>query len=166
MIWEMLEWLNSLILRNQNVPLNKAPSTPIKLPRVVFDDCLVLQREHWIVPLADVPFKGPNQQWQYHLELNAWRQQWAIPAEAFVTATNSGLPDVTRDRKVPQTTKLRSKPQFVAFENPLLTGLFNSFQTRSSPYIRIEEVLPGVEDLVKIGREYYSVELNVQWGNS
>ena len=165
LIWEMLECLNSIFLRNQNISSDSEPTAPIRLPRVVFDECVVLQREHWIVPLGALPANSRHTEWQHHLEINSWRREWSMPMEVFVTATNVGFPISSRDRILPEAQR-RSKPQFIAFDNPLLTNLFSSFHSRSSPYIRIEEVLPGSEDLLPIGRDGYCAEVNVQWGIS
>jgi lantibiotic biosynthesis protein len=103
-------------------------------PRIILDNQIVIQRKSWVFSAESLPKKGKlTTDFDYFEKWNQWRKYWKIPSQVYVQfqadAANTKLrPDDT-------------KPQYIAFDNPLLLNLLNQMLRKNVP-IQFVEALP------------------------
>lgn len=133
-------------------------------PRVVYNQQIVLQRRHWRVRLKDTPQREPLEiDAAYALRLLRWCRQLGIPNEVFVVLNQE------RDGYQPTSDQLQKltrddyKPQYIDFGHPLLVLLFEKMLAKAPGGYRIEEMLPGPDDMVRLGDNPTVSECLIQW---
>jgi len=124
-------------------------------PRIVYDNCVILQRKSWTFPKSRIPIKRPSEaDFDYYERIQSWRSEHNIPEAIFVRfKSREGMFPVAAN----------SKPQFVDFKNPLLVRLFEKSLSSADDNIRIEEMLPATSQMVDVNGDKYVTEFLVQW---
>ena len=153
----------SLAKNKQKKEKEKTPEINV-LPRIVYEDQIVIQRKTWNVPKVCIPQKLPaDSAWQYYLRLNEWRKENRIPDEVFIFIN----PDRWVNNLDPKLTKKLTrddyKPQYIDFRNPLLINLFEKLISKAPVSIKIQEMLPDSGQMLKIDNERFVSEFVVQW---
>ena len=141
------------------------PEPQISLqPRIVYEDTIVLQRKSWNVPKSLIPERLPmDSDWIYYNKVNQWRLKHGMPDEVFVFI-NPNRWNTTLDPKLTQKlTRDDYKPQYIDFRNPLLIMLLERLITKVPQILKIQEMLPNSEQMVKIDDKRYVSEFVVQW---
>jgi hypothetical protein len=140
------------------------------LPRIVYNDNIIIQRRAWITKTDSMPIQDPQKnKCEYLIELNEWRIKHKLPENIFVTLSHNYLEQKNlTDKEVPVKTELQNddyKPQYINFLNPLLVNLFSDLLRKAKETIYIEEMLPGRDQLLQVESEGYATEFVVQWRN-
>jgi hypothetical protein len=138
-------------------------ATVLPVPRVMYEDTIVLQRRGWYVPASLLPVRGPQETAPaYYHRLNAWRKEQEMPDEVFVF--------INPDRYNPDPSAKKQgrddyKPQYISFNSPLLVSFFEKITGKISNSLRIEEMLPSPRSLFTMGNKRHVTEFVVQWYN-
>lgn len=137
----------------------------VVLPRVVYEDAVILRRKSWHIPKERLPVRQPHENdAAYFQVVSEWRQRLDLPAEVFIFVNpnrdhdQAALPE--QFRKVGRDDY---KPQYIHFENPLLVNLFERLVDKVPQVLKIEEMLPHSGHLATIGGEKFVTEYVVQW---
>ncbi len=136
------------------------------LPRIVYEDRVILKRKSWNVPRALIPLRKPHEtDADYFVAVNEWRTALGIVDEVFIFVS-------PRTEQAPADPALRRKagrddykPQYIHFNNPLLVNLFEKLVAKVPVTLKIEEMLPHSGHLATIGGEKFVTEYVVQWYN-
>jgi len=152
-------------------PVPEGEPEPVRIrmvPRVVYADRLVLQRQTWSVPRALLPLKEHDEgDWAYFARLHAWREAHGMPDEVFVYVAEGYTPLMNDDEEAGKTGPLGSKddykPQYISFKNPFLVQLLARLMPRVRRRLRIVEMLPHSGHLMRMGGRRYVTELAPQW---
>lgn len=154
----------SPVFRAVNQPYMKGASSVACLPRIIYDDKVVLQRRTWLVPAHTLPARRAGEsEWSCFVRLNRWRREYDIPDEVFVRLT-----DPYELRRLARTTPVGPrrddyKPQFVSFNSPILVSLFADMLRRVPTSLSVSEMLPHPAGLPKPGANRHALELVIQW---
>lgn len=152
--------------KEQKEEAGKAPTINV-LPRVVYRDLLVLQRKSWFVPKPLLPQRLPNDSdWQFFKKVNLWRKTNKMPDEVFVFVNPSrwGMENVDQE-KLKKLTRDDYKPQYIDFTNPLLVNLLEKLIDRVPLSMKVVEMLPSSDQMLKVNDSRYVSEFVVQWYN-
>lgn len=136
-----------------------------KLPRIVYEERLVLQRQAWHFPRELLPLRQPQEgEWAYFNRLNQWRLVHEIPHEVFVYIYNRNEV-ANHPHPSPRARIGRDdyKPQYISFHNPFLVTLFEKLLHKVPDTLKIEEMLPGSEQLLVFEQEKRVTEFVFQW---
>ncbi|WP_293788569.1 lantibiotic dehydratase [uncultured Pedobacter sp.] len=113
------------------------------MPRLVYEDLLILKRKSWTIRTRSIPKKKDQQDdAAYFMELNEWRTLHHIPAEIFLYIK----------LRADDTTIGNSddyKPQYICFETPLIVALWSKLLRKAGDHIFLEEMLPSTDHLNK-----------------
>ncbi|ELR69218.1 MAEBL, putative [Fulvivirga imtechensis AK7] len=145
---------------------NSTPTINV-LPRIVYKDLLVLQRKSWFVPKPLLPQRDPNDSdWQYFKKVNLWRKENKMPDEVFVFVNPSrwGMENLDQE-KLKKLTRDDYKPQYIDFTNPLLVNLLEKLIDRVPLSMKVVEMLPSSNQMLKVDDSRYVSEFVVQWYN-
>ncbi|SJZ65368.1 Lantibiotic dehydratase, C terminus [Chitinophaga eiseniae] len=125
--------------------LHYAAAGPVQpLPRIVFEDRLVLRRRGWLVSTAAVPVPaGAETDAEYFLRLQRWRIAEKLPQHVFVFLKS---PYLQVAAKKGQLHRDDYKPQYISFVQPLLVAVFRKMLSRAGEQLYLEEVLPDVSE--------------------
>ena len=144
----------------------------IVLPRILFEEIIILQRKAWIISKVIIPLKNPKEtNSEYFLKINEWRKSIELPDEVFIHLTNQYHFDNKSEAEmtgenIPKKSKLSRddyKPQFIDFRNPFLINLFYKSIEKIEYSIKIIEMLPSSNDLVKVTENKYVTEFIIQY---
>lgn len=135
----------------------------IKLPRIVYERTIILQRKTWIIPMKVIPKKGNVDDPSYFTILNAWRIEHSIPTEIFFFVKPNRWEKQKEDDKGRSFGKDDYKPQYINFSNPLLVGLFSEMLLKGSKYIKFEEMSPNFEESQIFEDKKYITEFVAHW---
>jgi len=117
----------------------------ITLPRLVYEDCVVLKRKTWKIPIKSIPLKNIEEQdANYFIKINLWRMSYDIPPYIFIKTTND-------------------KPQFISFFNPKLILLFGNYISKTKNTVVIEEMLPDPVDILRSNKNKFVTEFYAEW---
>nr|WP_295865092.1 lantibiotic dehydratase [uncultured Chitinophaga sp.] len=122
-----------------------AATGPVQiLPRIVFEEHLVLRRKGWLVGTAAVPApaKGETDA-EYFLRLQRWRITGGLPQQVFVFLKS---PYLQVPVKKGQLHRDDYKPQYISFVQPLLVAVFRKMLSRAGEQFYLEEVLPDASE--------------------
>ncbi len=159
-------------------PAAGAPSSPetslssakevIILPRLTLGGKIVVQRKTWLVPYEHLPAREAQaSDADYFLRVRAWQQTQGIPDHVFVYVnTYDNRPKEGDEASEQRLRKLRRddyKPQFISLANPLLVQLFEKLVKKIPHQMKIEEMLPGGEQMLRQQQQRYVSEWVVQW---
>ncbi len=134
------------------------------LPRIIYEDQVIIQRKTWNIPKLLVPERQPQEtDFQYYFKINKWRKEHKMPDEVFVFINmdrwnNNPDPELTK-----KLTRDDYKPQYIDFRNPLLVSLFEKLVVKAPSMLKIQEMLPNSKQMLKIDGERYVSEFMVQW---
>jgi hypothetical protein len=116
-------------------------------PRVMYENCIVLQRKTWELRKTTLPARNHHENdWTYFQKINHWRKNLSLPNEIFV--------------------KLRfDKPQYINFSNPFLVAILEKLieKMQKKDFLKIEEMLPSPENLFSVNSKKIVVEFLTQW---
>jgi len=136
-------------------------------PRIVYEDQVVLQRKAWHVPKSLVPERLPeDDDATYYLKVNQWRLGLGMPDEVFVVLNSDRMGTQMVDpEKMRRLTRDDYKPQYMNFTSPLFVGLFEKMMVKVPATVKITEMLPNTNQLLKIDGQRYVSEFMIQWYN-
>ncbi len=144
------------------VTLEKWSNGVLFLPRLVIDECLVLQRKRWYFPAAIFPSLaiGTNQDAAFFLAIQRWKECWELPSQFFIRLQPLKIPGVSDSKEASAVRKTDDyKPQYMDLDNPLLVQLLGRLLRKVEGMVLIEEMLPDTA-LEASGR---AVEALVEW---
>lgn len=146
----------------ENTPLKEGVSL---IPRITFNDRIVIQRKRWIVRKDTIPMATPQEtEWQCYKRINNWRLSLNIPDEAFIFLSSYTEQETLEPEQMKKMGRDGYKPQYMNFTSPLLVNLLDKMLDKIPVGIRVEEMLPGSAQMMQSpdGRKWVS-ELVVQW---
>lgn len=147
---------------------NENPNSVWSNPRILYDDHWVLQRKSWFVPITEVKslYKGTQESdWSYYCRINDWRIRHKIPMEVFIYVLPREYFSRYRPEQLRNINRDDYKPQYMNFNNTLLIDLFSKVIKRVPGVLKMEEMLPNSEQLLKINEKKYVTEFLFQWYN-
>ena len=129
------------------------------MPRITFEENVILQRKTWYVPKAlfPEPKRANESPSDYFLKINQWRIQNDLPQEVFIS-THPRQFHKEKDRKTDD-----YKPQYIHFNNPVLVELFGKNLAKVEKALEIKEMLPSSEDLITLNGQRRVTEFLLQW---
>lgn len=138
------------------------------IPRIVYEDRIVLQRGTWYIPNELLPLRQPGEtDWAWFVRVNEWRRQMGIPGEVFIFVVDRmALPTPrpqTPEKKPPRPSPDDYKPQYISFQNPFLMELLEKAMTRVPDTLKIVEMLPNSQQLPTLGSHRHIMEFVIQW---
>jgi len=127
------------------------------LPRVVIEECIIVQRKKWILDKNCIPKQifCTRDKIELFILYNDWRKEIDLPDEVFIMISSKSTQEI----------KSESKPQYINFNSPLLINYFHNLLLKMNEYIVIEEMLPNTNDLVEISERKSVSELLIQWNS-
>ncbi|MFZ2205548.1 MAG: lantibiotic dehydratase [Minisyncoccia bacterium] len=132
-------------------------------PRIIFDECIVVQRKYWIIPRECIPSVQKDSNFNSFFVFNGWRKELGLPNEVFVRINRR--PDYS---KIPAEKKRKQddyKPQYINFMSPLSVIYFEKLIRKVNNEFTIEEMLPNSEQLFTINNRKTVTEFLIQWNN-
>lgn len=134
------------------------------VPRIVYEDRIILQRKSWLVPKSLLPYKKQNESdMSYFLRINEWKIDKGMPDEIFLFVNTDRFLENTEPEAAKKLGRDDYKPQYISFKNPLLIRLFEKLLYKVPKTLKIEEMLPNSQQLVNIHNKQYVTEFAVQW---
>jgi len=115
------------------------------LPRIVFEGTVIIRRRTWRVKTSVIPIQQQVEtDFEYFIRLNSWFKLQQIPTKFFLFLRKRAYQGNAVNGENLKKEGLHDdyKPQYLAFDQPLLVGMFNRLLARAGNYITIEEVLP------------------------
>lgn len=142
----------------------RKPDQVYLIPRITLGDRVIIQRKTWVIPQAQLPQRTPEDNaWTYYRKVRLWQRSLDLPDHAFVNITQRWeLDNLPADKRA----KVRRddyKPQYIDFASPLVVRLFEKLVERVPVSMRVVEMLPAPEDMVRLGGDAYVTEAVVQW---
>ncbi len=159
----MLNAINSL-----QVELKKKREPEVqRLPRVVFQDRIILQRKSWYIPKELLPFRRPEESdWAWFCRVNEWRHHQGIPEEIFIFVIERSEMQNLKPEIQKKISRDDYKPQYISFKNPFLTNLLEKSFKRVPYRLKIVEMLPNSQQLLRVASNRYITEFVLQWYQS
>lgn len=134
------------------------------LPRVVFEDDIVLQRKTWIIKKDVIPCRNSfESDWAYYLHLSRWRTKNNIPEELFITISPKTYGSKANGQNYKKLTRDDYKPQYINFQNVMCINLFSKLLDKAPDQLKLVEMLPCSGDMIKINNEKYVTEFVLEW---
>ena len=131
-----------------------------QLPRITYQDVLILQRKAWKVPRALLPQMEPSErQWQWYRRIRAWQKALGIPDHVFISAANRSE---TQDNRF-RVGRDDYKPQYLSFKNPLTLRILQKVMPKVPHTLTITEMLPAPEHLIHIQGRPFVTEFILEW---
>lgn len=133
-------------------------------PRIVYNRQIILQRKCWYVSKEKIPIRFTlESEWEYFIKINEWRKKLFIQTEVFIFIN----PDRRNTNLDPNLTKRLTrddyKPQYIDFANPLLVALFEKSVVKIPKFLKIEEMLPNSNKMLKERNQSLVSECVIQW---
>ncbi|MCL5952740.1 MAG: lantibiotic dehydratase family protein [Chloroflexi bacterium] len=143
---------------------DNSENLPRIIPRIVYENIIVLQRKAWHFPKTFIPIKGgAESDWSYFVRINQWRIEQSIPEEVFAyVATIAEMEDTGLDPTKSINPDDR-KPQYISFRNPLLVNLFDTLAKKAATKLIIVEMLPSSNQLLQIDNRRCATEFLIEW---
>jgi hypothetical protein len=150
----------SLIVNLINKSVEEIEDTePSRLPRIVFNNTIILQRRKWIFGKNEISrLQRCTNSTECFLKIHKWHIGHQLPKEVFVRLQSNR--NMANRRNINPDD---FKPQYINFNNPMLVGLFLKMISKMTDQITIEEMLPGSNDLCTINKKKYVTEFLIQW---
>lgn len=123
------------------------PGEILSLPRITYEKTVVIRRKTWRIKTDSIPAQRPGESdYDYFIRINDWRFGHKLPANIFLFLRKRSFFIKPSAQKNTKKEGLNDdyKPQFIAFEQPLLIELFKRLLARAGDYVVIEEMLPGL----------------------
>jgi len=152
---------HAFLVETLNGFLNKKRSSGnteyIILPRIVYEDDIILQRKTWVISPASLPLKQTNEDDQsYFQRTRSWRENLDIPSQVFIRRRKS---DVQQGND-------NYKPQYINFNSPLNILQFGRIINKNKEKdLIIQEALPAYPDMVTIKGQHFASEMFIQIGD-
>ncbi len=128
----------------------------VRVPRVILEDEIVLQRAMWVVDPAHAPRPPADRRGSgYFREMREWGERCGLPSECFVSRI-----DGAASRQRPR--RQDYKPQYVSFNSPPFVELLGELMGRAGSPATLTEVLPNNRGDQGWFRGHVS-ELVLQW---
>ncbi len=133
-------------------------------PRVVISD-LIFQRKTWYAPKALLPEKtSMDEPYDYFVKVSQWQKENGLPNEVFIYV------DPYRGAKVDpelgkKLTRDDYKPQYIDFRQPLLVNLFDKLVQKTPMTMKVVEMLPTSDQMLKVDGKRFVTEFVTQWYN-
>jgi hypothetical protein len=169
----MLNALNSIYNPkvSSQVPGVTQEGAPVRevriLPRIIYEDRIILQRKTWYVPAESLPLrKAAETDWAWFMRVNEWRRALGIPGEVFIFVVDRIHTQASRPQapgKKPAPSRDDYKPQYICFHNPFLMDLLGKAMTRVPDTLKIVEMLPNSQQLLTLGNHRHIMEFVIQW---
>ena len=125
-------------------------------PKVDFEKQLILQRRTWYFPIDTLPYKTTNaaalEYWQLLLR---WKAAHQLPDHLYYTLHAQEVGATTTSSRT------HHKPQFFDFYNSLAIDVFHREIKKVTRYLKVEEMLPGIENLITVNGAQRMVEVLV-----
>ena len=141
-------------------------------PRVRFGQ-VVLARRKWLVPRRQlIERENKESDFEFFARVHKWRMKLGLPSRVFIRfmpMTDAENPFAQlfeeRDSEQADVDFTHFKPQYIDFESPLLVRLFGKIISDTTLGMKIEEMLPDVEEMfyTEEGRPHVT-ELTVELG--
>lgn len=112
----------------------------LSLPRVVFEDCLVLQRRRWVMRPRSLRDLDASSTARAFTSARAFRARHGLPETVFV---RGGHFEEARSRSSVRHDDY--KPQFISFRNPLSCRQLATLADNVTSMLEVVECLPGLE---------------------
>ena len=123
----------------------------IMQPRVVYDRRLIIRRRSWSITKAMLPLRTrAESDAGWFARVDAWRNGLGIPTHVFATIRRAARRD---DRK----------PQFISFASWHSVMLFEKLSGRVTGKLKLQEMLPGPDDMLSWNGRHHAVEFAAQW---
>jgi len=134
------------------------PDETIRIyPRVVYNDQIILNRKTWIIPSGKLPVRRQGEtDWEYFVKVDGWRRGLRIPDEVFVHVKD-GVPSILKPVHEDENS------QYISFRNPFLVDLFEKLILQVPFALKIVEMLPNSNELLKVGDTRQVSEFTLQW---
>ncbi len=152
----LVTYINNKVMAEQD----KAQQYVI-LPRVVYENNIVLQRMAWKIPLAQVPVKRGDENYAiYYARLVQWKNSLQIPDKVFVRA-------VEKSKRIESVESGKAgrddyKPQYIDFNSILMVTLFEKLLTKAETTVFIEEMYPMPDEQLGIYGDRHVTEFYLQ----
>jgi hypothetical protein len=129
----------------------------------MFNNTIILQRRCWYIPKSVLPFNEPDENnGQYFMRLNEWRQHLNIPNETFIHISDRHEMRIMAPEKRKNLSPDDYKPQYISFANPFLVKLFEKSIQKVPRTLKVMEMLPNPQQLIKIGKHKHVIECLIQ----
>ena len=134
------------------------------IPRVVYEDRIVLQRKSWFVPEELLPLREPGEtDWAWFYRVNEWRKEQGMPDDVFIFVVDR-FAGAGREAKPQKRVGADDyKPQYISFKNPFLINLLEKAMNRVPGALKIVEMMPAPPQLPGIGDNRFIMEFVLQW---
>ncbi|MDQ1353312.1 MAG: hypothetical protein QG657_3618, partial [Acidobacteriota bacterium] len=138
------------------------------IPRVLYEDRIVLQRRTWYIPAELLPNRQPGEtDWAWFYRVNEWRRRLGIPEEVFIFVVDryagQGSRPLPPGKKPPRPSPDDYKPQYISFKNPFLMELLEKAMTRVPDTLKVVEMLPNSQQLPTLGSHRHIMEFVIHW---
>lgn len=135
-------------------------------PRILFNENIVLGRKEWIIPKKLLPFKELNEkESEYYSKIKKWQIEMGLPDEVYVHIKSQSNTKEEKNKAKKNYSRDDYKPQYINFRNPFLIRLFEKCLDKITENIRISEMLPASDKMLKINGKKYVTEFVVQTYN-
>tara|TARA_B110001452_G_scaffold217916_1_gene189571 strand:+ start:1406 stop:3907 length:2502 start_codon:yes stop_codon:yes gene_type:complete len=127
----------------------------IHIPRIIYKEEVIIQREKWIVKkefLKKLLNKVTQSLDENYIIINQWILQNKIPLKVFVKIAQRDLTNSQNDNY---------KPQYINFESPVFILLFLSMIEKSDSIVEISEMYPNVSQINQTGGYAKEYVLNI-----
>ncbi|GGI23301.1 lantibiotic dehydratase [Pedobacter mendelii] len=132
------------------------------LPRIVYDDTVVIRRKGWLVKTSSLPDPFVKEDDStYYIKLQKWRLEYGLPELAFVYLRKQTV--FEKDKTAKSGLGDDYKPQYFSFNQPLMVTMLRKLLLRSGKQLYFEEVLP---DYISGNMHFQNSEIKeylIQW---
>jgi len=135
------------------------------LPRIVFDDTVIIQRKSWVFSKKIFPRRSAGvSDFDFFVEIKEWQGSVNVPDFIFVVINSNIIPDSVNTGKS-KITRDDRKPQFIDFNNPQFLLLLEKLILKGPEVIVFQEMLPSSDLLPQVGDVKCVSESMIQWYN-
>lgn len=142
--------------------LKQMPATSLVtvVPRIVFEQDIVLCRKCWTVQVAALPPRSRTEtDVAFYQRVLYWKLHWQIPDEVFMHV----IPDKNTASQYKQVAKDDYKPQYIHFGITGLVMLFGKLLTKCQGHFLLEEFLPSGKEMFTFNHQQRATECFIQW---
>ena len=129
-----------------------------KLPRILFNNKIIIQRETWVIQKNTIPSKTNLSDTDYLLEIQKWRIELKLPEEAFLIEETAVSDSMDSSKTV-----YKRKPLYICFYNMFTLNIFEKIIKKTRGKVIIEEMLPQSHEYEEVSKKKHVTELLIQW---
>jgi len=131
-------------------------------PRIMYNDRIVLSRKSWMISNKLLPHKlQAESESSYFSRIQRWRIEMGLPNEVFMYLSAHGYSNDSKTKPKKKVSRDDYKPQYINFNNPFLVRLFEKSLDKIVDKLKLGEMLPGSEQLLRINGKKYVTEFVV-----